>query len=95
MRGRSVAERIEKEPELQLCFGFPDAQDLEDSRLDVAAMDPDAARAEFPAVEHEVIGLRTDVEPRFALGGIQQVDVVDVGHREGVMSGDRVAVVVD
>ena len=60
-------------------------QHREDAALDVRAVDPDRAAAELPAVEHEVVGLRAHRERV----GLEQVEVVGVGHREGVVGRDR------
>ena len=50
-----------------------------------------AARAELPAVEHEVVGLR----PHRHRIGLEPVEVVGVGHGERVVGRLRTAVVVD
>ena len=85
-------EGIEQEAELGPLLLCADAEDLEDPRLDLGPVDTDAARAELPAVEHQVVGLRPDVEPPVALGRVQKGHVVDVGHRERVMSGNGITV---
>src|SRR3954452_8592329 len=58
----AVAEGLEQEPELELGLLPPDAEQVEDARLDVGPVDPDAARTELPAVEGEVVGLRAHLQ---------------------------------
>ena len=65
--------------------------------LHVAAVDPDAARAELPAVQHQVVGLGTDGEEDLVGTGrgVEQPDVVGVGHGERMVSRHGPSVVGD
>ncbi len=58
-------------------------------------MDPDAARAELPTVEHEVVARRADVQKLVARRGREQLQIVGVRHDERVVGGDRPSVAVD
>ena len=69
----AVAEGVEQEPELGLRLLGGDAEQREDPLLDVGAVDPDAARAQLPAVEHQVVGLDCAPEQILALGAVQQL----------------------
>ena len=96
VRGRAEAERVEQEAEALLArvsASMPSSVKI--ALLDVGAVDPDAARAELPAVEHEVVRLRAHVEQRLARRRGEQLEVVGVRHRERVVRGDRAAVVVE
>ena len=55
------------------------------------AVDPDAARAELPAVEHEVVGLRAHGQRV----GRQHGQILGVGHGERVVRRLRIAVGVE
>ena len=57
VRRRSEAECIEQETELALLLGDANAKEFEHTALDITAMDSHTARAEFPTIEHKVIGL--------------------------------------
>ncbi len=48
-------------------------------------MDPHAARAQLPAVEHQVVGLGADTGQLDGIGGVEQRPVVGVGHGERVV----------
>src|SRR4026208_79976 len=52
-------ERVQEEAEAGRRLLGIDAQQGEDPLLDVEAVDPNAAGAELPTVEHEVVGLRS------------------------------------
>jgi len=54
-------------------------------------VDPDAARAELPPVEDQVVRLGTHRQWIV----FEQVEVVGVGHGEGMVGGQRVAGVVE
>ena len=56
MGRRAVAEGGQQKPEAPLGILARDAQALEDPLLQLGIVDPDAARAELGAVEHQVIG---------------------------------------
>ena len=73
--------------EHRLLLFFADAEHLEHLRLQIALVDPDAAAAEFHAVEHHVVGYRADLA-EFA--GFEQRDVFGLRAREGMMDGDPV-----
>ena len=64
-----------------------DAEHREDALLDVGPVDSHRARAELPAVEHEVVGLR----PHRQRVGFQRVEIVGVRHRERMVHGDDAA----
>ena len=64
-----------------------DAQHGEDPALDVRPVDPDAARAQLPPVEHQVVGLG----PHRGRIGLEPVEVVGMGHGEGMVGGHRMA----
>ena len=98
--GRSTEpEGVEQEAESLLRCGRVDAQQIEDLLLDVAPMDPDAARAQLPAVEHQVVRLRSDAQQHVGVespagghacrGRRDDIEIVGVGHRERVMCGYR------
>ena len=66
----------------------------EDLPLHVGPVDPDAARTELPAVEHQVVGLGAHGQQRLGvtvagrhLG--QEPEVLGVRHRERVVRRDR------
>ena len=87
---RAVAEGPEQEPEAGLRLLVPDPEHGEHPALDVGAVDPDAARSQLPAVEHQVVGLG----PHRGGVGLEPVEVLGVGHGERVVGGHRVARVV-
>ena len=94
MRRGAVAECIDEEAELRLPLLLADAEEFEDAILHVGAVDPDRTRTEFPAVEHEVVGLRADLQQVLART-VEQIPVVLVRHRERMVRRDRLAVVGD
>jgi hypothetical protein len=57
VRRRAVAQRLEEEAEAVLGFLVRQRQQLEDLRLQLGVMDPQAAAADLDAVQHDVIGL--------------------------------------
>ena len=57
MRRRAVLQRIEQEAELELRFLGPDLERVEHLALHIGAVDTHRAAAEFPTVEHHVVGL--------------------------------------
>ena len=82
-----VAEGVEQEAELGLGGLGVDAQGGEDAALDRRVGDPDAAAADLPPVEHDVVGPRAD-----PLGGaLEQLDVLAVEHGEGVVERGQLA----
>ena len=85
VRRRAEAERVEQEAEARLGLLGVDTEQREDPLLDVGSVDPHAAGAQLPPVEHEVVRLR----PHRERVGLEPVDVVGVRHRERVMRGDR------
>ncbi len=87
----AVAEGGEEETEAGLGFFGGDAEGGEDPGLDVGPVDTDRTRAQLPAVEDQVVGLR----PHGQGVGLEQLEVVGVGHGEGVVGGDGLAGVVE
>ena len=83
--GAPYSNGLRKKPNLRVGLLVGDAEGGEDPPLQLGLVDPDRARAELPAVEHEVVGLRAH---RHRIG-LEQVDVVGVGHRERVVAGLR------
>ena len=57
VRGCAERERVEQEAELLLCLLVRDAHHREHAFLHVAAVDTDAAAADFVAVAHDVVGV--------------------------------------
>ena len=57
VRRRAVFERLEKEPESVARFLVGHAEQAEDLGLRLAVVDTDAAAAQLPAVEDDVVGL--------------------------------------
>jgi len=91
MRRRAVAERPQEEAEPRLGLLRADPEHGEDAALDVGTVDPHAARAQLPPVQDQVVGLGAH-RRRIAL---QPIEVVGVGHGEGMVGGHRVPVAVD
>ena len=58
-------------------------------------MDSDAARAELPAVDDEVVRQRAGAEELVAGGGGEQPEIVGVRHRERMVGRDRTPLTVD
>ncbi len=90
----AVAESVQEEPEPGLDLLRRDAQQLEDAVLDGGVADPDRARAQLPAVEDQVIGLRAHRQKLGAVA-VEHGEVVDVGHGERMMRRHRQAVVAE
>ena len=65
-----------------------DAEEREDGLLHLRTVDPHAARAEFPAVQDQVVGLRAN---RQQVARLEQLQVLLVGHRERVVGRDGIA----
>jgi hypothetical protein len=55
VRRRSVAERLQKESEPAVSLIIGNAEVTKHSTLELRLMNPDAAGAELPAVEHQVV----------------------------------------
>ncbi|OIQ79435.1 hypothetical protein GALL_388340 [mine drainage metagenome] len=90
MRRRAVLQRIEQEAELGTRLVGADAQRAEHLALHLGAVDAHRAAADFPAVEHHVVGLG-QAAPRVAA---QVVDVLVLRRGERVMAGDPALLVV-
>ena len=76
MRRSTVLQVIKQEAELRTGFFRTDIQSGKNLALNVCAVDTDGTAADFPTIEHHVIGLSQ------ALAGIstQHVDMVGVRH---------------
>ena len=85
--GHAVLEGLEQEPELAMRLFGVDAERREHSLLDRRVGDADAAAADLTPVDDEVVGARAHGERV----GLEEVDVVRVDHREGVMRGGDLA----
>src|SRR6185436_11012017 len=83
MRRRSVLQRLEKEPELFASLGIAEAEDIEDPRLNIAAMDSDGTAANLRAVQHKIVRFGTNV------GGVrlQDAKVFVHGRSKWMMAG--------
>ena len=83
VRGRAVLQGVEQEAEFLPLLVRADVERGEDFGLHVGAVDADGAAAQFPAVEHHVVGAR------LALFGVlrHQVFVPRFGAGEGVVHG--------
>ena len=79
----AVLEGLQQESEALLGLLVRDAKDFEYLALHLAAMDPDAPRTELVPVHHHVVGLRADL----ARVGLEQLDVIVMGHAERVVLG--------
>src|SRR5439155_6731876 len=78
VRRRAVPERVEKEPEAGTRLLACDAKQREHLLLHVGGMDSDAAGAELPAVDDEVVRQRAGAEDLVAVGGGEQLEIVGV-----------------
>src|SRR5437868_10382381 len=58
-------------------------------------MEPDAPRAELPAVDDEVVRQGAGAEELVAGGGGEQLEIVGVRHRERMVGRDRAPLTVD
>ncbi len=95
MRWCAEPERIEQETELALLLGDANAKKFEHTALDIAAMDSHTARAEFPTIEHEVVGLRANLQQVLRIARVEQCNVFGVRHRKWVMGRYRIAGIVE
>src|SRR5581483_977075 len=84
VRRRAVGERIEKETEAAAKLLFGQAERLKKPLLNILAVNPDAAGAEFIAVEHEVVALRANFPRR----GFELVEVLVHDACEGMLRAD-------
>src|SRR5579863_2480626 len=69
MRRRSVGQRIEEEAEAAAPLLLAEAQHLEYAILQLLLVDSDAARAQFDAVQHQVVSFRAHGQAHF-IGGV-------------------------
>ena len=83
VRRHAVLEGLEQEAELALRLLGVDAEGGEHALLDGRVGDADAAAADLAPVDDEVVGARADRERV----GLEEVQVVGVDHREGVVRG--------
>ena len=83
VRRSAVFERFEQEPEAAARFFLAEAERGENLRLHVAAMNTNGARAEFGAVQHQVVRFGA------AAGGVggQLFDILVVHRRERMVRG--------
>src|SRR5690606_27186261 len=81
MRGRTVLERVEQEPEPLLRLLRTDAHDAEDPLLDVAAVDTDRPTTDLVAVAHDVVRVRERLARRL----LEAVDPLGRRRGEGVV----------
>ena len=88
MRRRAVLQRVQQEAELLAGFLGADLQRAEHLALHFLAVDTDRAAADFPAVQHHVVGLGEGL----ARIGFEEVLVAVLGAGERVM-GSGVATV--
>src|SRR5437868_12728328 len=79
MRRRAVSQRIQEKAEASAKLLFTQAERFEQPLLNVLPVNPDAARAKFVAIQHQVVTLRT----HFPRRGFQllQILVDDAGER--------------
>src|SRR5439155_16161926 len=95
VRRRAVPERVEQEAEPGTCLLGRDPEQHEHLLLYVGGMDPNAARAELPAVDDEVVRQRAGAEELVAGGGGEQPEIVGMRHRERMVGRDRTPLTVD
>ena len=81
MRRRSVAERLEQEPETPLCLLGVDPEQREHPLLQFPLVNPDRAAPDLIAVEHDIVGARAN-RARITL---QTVQVGHARRRERMM----------
>ena len=74
--GAPYSNGLRKNPNLRSASSSSMPSAAKIRALQIGLVDPDRARAELPAVEHEVVGLRAH---RHRVG-LEQVDVVGVRH---------------
>src|SRR6202034_2900434 len=80
VRGRAGLEGFEKKSEAGAGFFFGHAEGAEDSALHILAVNADGARAQFGAVQHDVIGQRAHGAQR-RLRVVQGFDAAfELGH---------------
>ena len=91
MRRGAEPECVEQEPEPLPRGCGADAQQVEDLLLDVAPVDPHAARAQLPAVEHQVVRLRAGLEQRIRVAAARREPGAGC-HLRG-RGGDRIEIV--
>src|SRR5580658_8754213 len=80
----SVRERVQKEPEPLPRLFFAQPQRFEHARLHVLAMNSYASRAQFDAIQHQVVALRPALPGR----GFQLVQVFLEDPREWMLRAD-------
>src|SRR5258708_6803384 len=81
MRRRAVRQRVQKKSEALAPLLFIQSQEREHARLQLLAVNPDAARAQLRAVQHQVVALRAHV----LWSGFKFVDVFFANASEGML----------
>src|SRR5690348_1103738 len=77
---RAVFERLEEESEAGAGFFVAHPQRLENLRLNILTMDTNRTRAEFGAIQHDVISKRANLA-EWRLGVMDGIDVgFELGH---------------
>src|SRR5260370_32278462 len=81
MRWSAIGERVQKKSEALAPLLFIQSQEREHARLQLLAVNPDAARAQLRAVQHQVVALRAHV----LWSGFKFVDVFFANASEGML----------
>ena len=75
------AKGLQKKAKLGLLFGFVESEHFEDFGLDIGTMNTNRTAADFVSVEHEVIGLGSDLTGI----GVEERKIGNFGAREGMV----------
>src|SRR5579862_922574 len=88
VRRRPIRQRIEKEAEAIAPLLLAEAQHLEHAVLQLLLVNSNAARAEFNAVQHEVIAFRTHGQAHFVGRVLELGNILLHDAREGMLRAD-------
>src|SRR4029453_18038561 len=84
VRRRAVGQCVEEEAEAFAQLLFAEAERFEEPLLDILAMNPDAAGAEFVTVKNQVVALGTDFPRR----GFKFFEILLDNSGERMLSAD-------
>ena len=89
VRRRAVGKRVQEEPEAVAQLFLAEAQRPENSVLHFLLVNSNAARAQFHAVQHQVVAFRTHREAHFVGGVFEFRNVFLDDPREGMLRADH------
>ncbi len=90
VRRGAITERVQQKAELRLRLFFTNAQRLKRALLHIAPVNPNAAPAQFNAVEDQIIRLRFDLQRI----GLKKIHMLRERRGKGMVAGGGVALVV-